>query len=53
MKPRIRPAAIISIYLKYVCRGMRPDGIEAFGFGNTLQEAYANWLIYDETDIPF
>lgn len=53
MKPKIRSAASISNYFKYVCRGIRPDGVDAFGIGHTMEQAYADWLVYDEADIPF
>lgn len=43
----------MSYYWKFMCHGIRPDGVDAYGFGLTIEQAYQGWLEYDETDIPF
>ncbi len=53
MKPRIRPLSSSHTYYRFTCSGSRPDGCYAFGIGITIEQAYAEWLVYDENDIPF
>lgn len=53
MKPRITKLRGDEKYFELMCKGVRPDGVEAWGFGHTIEEAYQRWLEYDETDIPF
>lgn len=53
MKPKMKPMGSKSEYWKFMCHGIRPDGVDAYGFGRTMEQAYAGWLVYEETDIPF
>jgi|GEM_PF-4649077 hypothetical protein len=53
MKPRIVRIRGDEKYFRFMCKGVRSDGVEAWGFGHTIEQAYAEWLVYDETDIPF
>lgn len=49
-KPKVRPSA--SGY-GWMCSGLRDDLEYAFGWGPTIEEAYADWLKFDPNDIPF
>jgi len=51
MKPRIRPLPSEHTYYRFTCSGARSDGCYAFGIGFTMEQAYAEWLVYDENDI--
>jgi hypothetical protein len=52
MKPRIG-RNIYGNFFKFICRGRRADSVEAIGLGVTIEEAYFDWLSFDENDIPF
>lgn len=49
-KPRVRPS---STCYGWMCSGWREDEVYAFGWGISIEAAYADWLIFDEADIPF
>lgn len=49
-KPRARPSGD---RYGWIITGWREDEVFAFGWGLTVEAAYADWLAFDENEIPF